>query len=612
MTLTSFPSTFSSAITLLLIAPNTQDASSCTVYASSQDCFGFFSFASDPKKPIVFTSLEQSGTSPHCGCLSKNGCLIARDNTLTGYTPAGQHCSYTLPDSIRYVFEWNGDVLVHHCEGERHQLSVFNLESCCEEFSMEILRSSCVGRFTSSNGNAEGVSFVFVEWGLLFFMTEGHVVYLLREKDVHTRLNLLYERKLYEDALALGAVWGLNEKEMKSIHFMFGNELYAKKQVEEAMDESIFLLLFTCRYIATIGAVDASLVIRKYLDAASIHQLIRYLEELHRQGFALTDHTILLMNSYVKLHDNDKIQGFVYKESLGPHYDVNAVIDCLASSDYTREALYLAEHHHLHKKYIAIQLDVLGAYKEAIDFIERLPAKEVVEVLQECGKRLLDNAKDDATAMLIEVCSTTHSQPIDPETVLQCFIDSPRELKLFLQKCISENTRDPVIWNTYLELVLRRDLCEREEEYERDVMELLRNPNACYEDEQALILVEAHHFEEGLVFLYEKMGMHLILLRYLVSQGRREEAIALCEKEGDRDASLWSALLQFALESCGGDDLLPIVELVCARGKESLAEVVRVLCESGKVSNDVIGKLISGQLKKEEETRNEVSGRTAR
>ena len=75
---------------------------------------------------------------------------------------------------------------------------------------------------------------------------------------------------------------------------------------------------------------------------------------------------------------------------------------------------------------------------------------------------------------------------------------------------------------------------------------------------------------------------------------------------------MWSALLQFALESCGGDDLLRIVELVCARGKESLAEVVRVLCESGKVSNDVIGKLISGQLKKEEETRNEVSGRTAR
>ena len=145
MTLTSFPSIFSSAITILLIAPTTQDASSCTIYASSQDRFGFFSFASDPKKPIVFTSLEQSGTSPHCGCLSKNGCLIAHDSTLTGYTPAGQYCGYTLPDNIRYVFEWNGDVLVHHCEGNHHQLSVFNLESCSEEFSMEILRSSCMG-----------------------------------------------------------------------------------------------------------------------------------------------------------------------------------------------------------------------------------------------------------------------------------------------------------------------------------------------------------------------------------------------------------------------------------------------------------------------------------
>ncbi|KAK8823623.1 hypothetical protein WA577_002542, partial [Blastocystis sp. JDR] len=163
-------------------------------------------------------------------------------------------------------------------------------------------------------------------------MTEGHVVYLLREKDVQTRLEILYERQLYSEALALGRVWELSEKEMKSIHFMYGNALYAAKKVDEAVFE----------YIETIGCIDASLIIRKYLDASSIHYLIQYLEELHRRGFASSDHTVLLMNSYAKLHDNDKIQAFVYQQSLGPHFDVAAVVDALASSEYTREALYLA------------------------------------------------------------------------------------------------------------------------------------------------------------------------------------------------------------------------------------------------------------------------------
>lgn len=48
-----------------------------------------------------------------------------------------------------------------------------------------------------SNGNSECVTSVWVEWGLLFIMTEGHVVYLLREKANADKLAILYERKLY-------------------------------------------------------------------------------------------------------------------------------------------------------------------------------------------------------------------------------------------------------------------------------------------------------------------------------------------------------------------------------------------------------------------------------
>ena len=680
MALSAFPPSFASAITLLLVTP-ASDAS-CTVYAASADAFGAFAFSADAKAPVTFTPLDGTGVSPQCGCLFHGQCLVARDCTLVGFTPEGQRDAYAFPDAIQAVFAFNKDVVVHHAEGGHHYLSVFNLENQCEEFSMEVLRF-CFSLFLiGRNGNPESLSFFFVEWGLLFFMTEGHVVYLLREKDVQTRLEILYERQLYSEALALGRVWELSEKEMKSIHFMYGNALYAAKKVDEAVFESFSVNRVTCRYIETIGCIDASLIIRKYLDASSIHYLIQYLEELHRRGFASSDHTVLLMNSYAKLHDNDKIQAFVYQQSLGPHFDVAAVVDALASSEYTREALYLAAQHRLHAKYIAIQLGQLHAYAEAIAYIKQLPAVEVAAVLAQYGKQLVDNAPAEATAMLKEVCSAQRAEPVPAEKALACFIDAPRELKAFLKSCIAEDTTDPVIWNTYLELVLRSDLSDplkgdevsavkgdevsiakgnevsavkgneakavkgdevriakgNEAKAEKgneakavkddevsavkgdevkaannsemtntsEVMAVLQNPKACYEDDQALILLEANRCEAGLVYLYEKLHMHSILLHHLLHQNRLDEAIALCEKEAEDD-SLWRVLLQETLESGSEEAVEKVVDVVKARKGVPLVQLVQMLCDSGRVSSARVNAVVLEALQEEAAVRRGVS-----
>ena len=163
---------------------------------------------------------------------------------------------------------------------------------------MHIMRLVFRALLISRNGQSESVIHVFIAWGLLFFMTESHVVYTLREKETQMKLNLLYERELYPVALSFGKEWNLSEKEISEIHRLYGDWLYDRKEFNDAMQE----------YIYAIGFVDASYVIRKYLDASQIHNLTFYLEELHRNGRATADHTILLMNNYVKLHNNDKIQ----------------------------------------------------------------------------------------------------------------------------------------------------------------------------------------------------------------------------------------------------------------------------------------------------------------
>ena len=68
------------------------------------------------------------------------------------------------------------------------------------------------------------------------------------------------------------------------------------------------------RYIKTIGYIEPSYVIRKFLDAQRLPNLTSYLEALHQQGVANSEHTTFLLKCYSKLKEKDKLKEFVYNE----------------------------------------------------------------------------------------------------------------------------------------------------------------------------------------------------------------------------------------------------------------------------------------------------------
>ena len=72
---------------------------------------------------------------------------------------------------------------------------------------------------------------------------------------------------------------------------MYGDHLYKKGDFEGAMQQ----------YRNTIGHLDPSYVIRRFLDAQRIGLLTSYLEALHDAGQASSDHTTLLLNCHTKL-----------------------------------------------------------------------------------------------------------------------------------------------------------------------------------------------------------------------------------------------------------------------------------------------------------------------
>ena len=159
-----------------------------------------------------------------------------------------------------------------------------------------------------------------------------------------------------------------------------------------------------------------------------------------------------------------------------------------------------------------------------------------------------------------------------PENFIQCFIDYPLQLKVYLRAMLEyRSSNDAIVWNTLLELYLRKDLLveevrgvreegvvsekegvqmEKEDTnnsidalYEKQVMSLLTDPRACYDCDQALVLIQMHDFKKGQVYLYEKYHMYNMLLKHYLSMGETEMVIATCKRVGKEDPSLWIQLL---------------------------------------------------------------------
>ena len=96
-------------------------------------------------------------------------------------------------------------------------------------------------------------------------------------------------------------------------------------------------------------------------------------QALHKSKEANKDHTILLLNCYTKLKDEESLKEFIYPEE-GIDFDVDIAIKVLRQSGYFGQAAMLADRHadyasnmHLHECYLEIQLEDLKDYgREAL------------------------------------------------------------------------------------------------------------------------------------------------------------------------------------------------------------------------------------------------------
>jgi hypothetical protein len=115
------------------------------------------------------------------------------------------------------------------------------------------------------------------------------------------------------------------------------DNLYAKKLFEESMNQ----------YMDTIGFLNPSYVISKFIETHKLPHLIRYLEKLintpdTRQNTQTLvdynkDYTALLLNCYVKTENKKKVAELVEKAKSGKLFDVATAIEVCRQQEETMD-----------------------------------------------------------------------------------------------------------------------------------------------------------------------------------------------------------------------------------------------------------------------------------
>jgi hypothetical protein len=207
-----------------------------------------------------------------------------------------------------------------------------------------------------------------------------------------------------------------------------------------------------------------------------------------------------------------------------------------------------------------------------------------------------------------------------------------------------EEKEDQVaIWNTLLELYLTlpgslrggeaeggeekgkgkeregREREGRERELENKAMKVLRSSTLPYDPTHALILCSTHGFTEGLVLLWEKLGMYEDIIRFWISQAQSQppsnapnesskKVVTSLQTYGSQDGQthLYAIVLRFLtstpqLLTQHREELRTILEYIEEEGIMPPLGVVQLLSRNGVASVGLVKEWLMSRIRESRE-----------
>ncbi|PSN48268.1 hypothetical protein C0J52_03049, partial [Blattella germanica] len=467
--------------------------------------------------------LDGMGCTRRCSVLAESmqesNFMIGRSDAVYCYTPDGRGPCYAV-EGQKIMLQW------FRRDMEKHIVTVLDIQN----------------KFIVFSAPMREVQAVLTEWGSFYILGGDKKLYHLQEKDLQSKLALLFKKNLYDVSIRIAKSQQYDSEGLIDIFRQYGDHLYSKGDHNTAIEQ----------YIKTIGKLEPSYVIRKFLDSQHIDKLTTYLQALHKQ----------------------------------------------ASSE---DALLLAKKHGMHDWYLKIQIEDRNKYREALEYISSLEFEEAESNMKKYGNVLIENAPEEATQFLKKLCTDyrpsnkplvdqsmldgSSSFPLperaNPEDFIHLFLNNSERLVEFLEHLVKVQTKwSTLVYNTLIEHYLHvwNSLTDpsSKTQYEQKIVRLLQNSEANYDKDQTLILCQIHNFKSGILYLYEESKLYQHIVQYHIRQQDYKSVLTSCRRFGHQDPSLWVQ----ALWSCAKDSSMPsslLAEILSVIEKERLLSPLLVV-----------------------------------
>jgi vacuolar protein sorting-associated protein 11 len=256
-------------------------------------------------------------------------------------------------------------------------------------------------------------------------LTSGGSIVTLTEKETAEKVKLLVQKNLYSAATFIAyADPSFEVSEITSLFQRHAEHLYRKGDFGGAIDQ----------YIHTIGSLEPSHVIFRYLDAPKIPLLVKYLEELRSRELTTPVHNELLRTCYLKLNDPESAESIAAYSSSNS-FDTESLSAIAANSPKDAFATICS--------FEAPQaVEALLVYGGSLARV--LPRETAGIVLSLClgtyspGRLLeISGSLTTDTKKILEFASESERacQPYPVHLFASSFMENPKMLRLILTHC---------------------------------------------------------------------------------------------------------------------------------------------------------------------------------
>jgi vacuolar protein sorting-associated protein 11 len=390
------------------------------------------------------------------------------------------------------------------------------------------------GVTTDTNRTADG-SLMNGRSSAIVFTSGGSLV-TMTEKGTAEKVHLLVQKNLYSAAIFVA--YADPSYELEDIALLYrrhAEHLYRQADYSGAIEQ----------YKNTIGSLEPSHVIFRYLDAPKIPLLVSYLEELRSRGVATSVHIELLRTCYLKLGDQESAETIAAFSSRSMESESLSISNMVTDSPKDALATICS----FSPSAAAEALIVYGA-----SLARLLPRETAGLAVSLClgtfsPRKLSEHSSTTIMAdakKLLEYPTDTRELSCDPypaHLFAPAFLENPKMLRLILATCNRNKCPlTPTLRRTLLELTLadwnsakRNGDTEAEKLRRKEAIAALTDSHC---DElgiyDALVIVQLAGFAEGEILLYERMQMSPMLLARYAKDGTekaRRQMLAMAQTE---------------------------------------------------------------------------------